>query len=206
MGAVAMTTLTFWYEFASTYSYLSAMRIDALAEEYNVDVHWRPFLLAPIFASQGWDNSPFNIYPVKGKYMWRDMARQAEKYGIPMSPPTPDFIWPRMTVKPARIAIFGMEEGWGREFTRLVYQAQFVDHADISNVKVLGALVEKAGGNAEHALVSADMDEYKGHLRANTDEAIDRGLFGAPSFTVGDELIWGDDRLEDAMEWAIKHG
>lgn len=199
-----MKTLTFWYEFASTYSYLSAMRIEALAEEYGVDIHWRPFLLGPIFAGQGWDNSPFNIYPVKGKYMWRDMARRCEKYGIPLTLPTADFIWPRMTVKAARVAIFGLEEGWGREFTRLVYKAQFADHDDITDEGLLRALIRKAGGDADHALKAADMDEIKGHLRANTDEAIDRGLFGAPSFTIGDELFWGDDRLEDALEWAAK--
>ena len=65
--------LEFWYEFASTYSYPAAMGIEALAETAGVEVVWRPFLLGPIFGEQGWNDSPFNIYPAKGRYMWRDM-------------------------------------------------------------------------------------------------------------------------------------
>lgn len=195
--------LTFWFELASTYSYLSAMRIDALADEAGVDVHWRPFLLGPIFSAQGWNTSPFNIYPAKGRHMWRDMQRKCEQYGFPfIIPDASASNWPRSSVKAARIAIYGLEEGWGREFVRQVYQAEFVDHTDISDNKVLSGLIQKSGGNAEHALTAADMDANRGHLRANTEEAISRGLFGAPSFTVGEELFWGDDRLEDAIEWA----
>ena len=65
----------FWYEFASTYSYPAAMRVEQTAKEAGVGLVWRPFLLGPIFGSQGWNDSPFNIYPAKGRYMWRDMAR-----------------------------------------------------------------------------------------------------------------------------------
>jgi 2-hydroxychromene-2-carboxylate isomerase len=75
-------TLDFWFEFASTYSYLAAMRIGPLAESAKVEVRWRPFLLGPIFKAQGWDNSPFNIYPAKGRYMWRDMERLASAQGL----------------------------------------------------------------------------------------------------------------------------
>ena len=70
--------LEFWYEFASTYSYLTAMRIEALAEKAGVDVIWKPFVLGPIFSAQGWNTSPFNIYPAKGKYMVREMERLIE--------------------------------------------------------------------------------------------------------------------------------
>ncbi len=200
-----MKTLTFWFELASTYSYLSAMRIDALADAAGVDVHWRPFLLGPIFAAQGWNTSPFNIYPAKGRYMWRDMQRQCDKYGLSFNvPDTRLGNWPRSSTKAARIAILGLEEGWGREFVRQVYQAEFVHHADISDETVLTGLVTKAGGHPGHAIPAAEMDPIRGHLRANTEEAISRELFGAPSFTVGDELFWGDDRLEDAIAWAKK--
>ncbi|MEM7437007.1 MAG: DsbA family protein, partial [Myxococcota bacterium] len=65
--------IEFWYEFASTYSYLAVMRIDKVAEAAGASVLWRPFLLGPVFAKQGWDDSPFNIYPAKGQYMWRDL-------------------------------------------------------------------------------------------------------------------------------------
>lgn len=71
--------LEFWFEFASTYSYLAASRIEEVAAGSGVRLRWRPFLLGPIFASQGWGDSPFNLYPLKGRYMWRDMERLCEK-------------------------------------------------------------------------------------------------------------------------------
>src|ERR1041385_7871678 len=72
---VVMPTVEFWYEFASTYSYPAAMRIARKAREADVTVRWRPFLLGPIFGAQGWNDSPFNIYPAKGRNMWRDLER-----------------------------------------------------------------------------------------------------------------------------------
>src|SRR5262244_3126673 len=76
-------SLTFWYEFASTYSWLAAERIEAVAAQEGVAVVWRPFLLGPIFAAQGWTSSPFNLFPAKGRNMWRDMERQCVRMGLP---------------------------------------------------------------------------------------------------------------------------
>ena len=84
-----MTTLDFYYEFASTYSYPAAMRIEAAAAGSGVAIRWRPFLLGAIFAAQGLDSSPFNLFPVKGRYMWRDMERICEGYGLAFRQPTP---------------------------------------------------------------------------------------------------------------------
>ena len=80
-------TLVFWYEFASTYSYLTVIRIDADASRLGVAIEWRPFLLGPIFVSQGWTTSPFNIYPAKGRYMVRDIGRIAAARGLPFNMP-----------------------------------------------------------------------------------------------------------------------
>ncbi|PJI53819.1 hypothetical protein CTI14_23050, partial [Methylobacterium radiotolerans] len=71
----AQPILEFWYEFASTYSYLAAMRVEAAAAEADVAIRWRPFLVGPLFAAQGWTTSPFNLYAAKGKNMWRDVER-----------------------------------------------------------------------------------------------------------------------------------
>src|SRR5262245_24506012 len=75
--------LEFWFEFASTYSYLAAERIEPLASKAGVRLAWRPFLLGPIFRAQGWNDSPFNVYPLKGRYMWRDMERLCDAYELP---------------------------------------------------------------------------------------------------------------------------
>lgn len=193
--------ITFWFEFASTYSYLSALRIEAEAEARGIDVIWKPFLLGPIFKAQGWDTSPFSIYPEKGENMWRDMERRAAKYEIPFSR-TAERLFPQNSVLAARAAIACLHEDWGREFCRGVFRAGFAEGKDISDPETVADCIEAAGGVAQTWLHMAHSDTQKAALRANVDEARSRGIYGAPSFIVDGELFWGDDRLEDALEWA----
>jgi 2-hydroxychromene-2-carboxylate isomerase len=187
----------FWYEFASTYSYPAAMRVARLADAAGVSVRWRPFLLGPIFGAQGWNDSPFNIYPVKGAYMWRDLARICAKEAIPLK--LPPFRFPQNGLKAARLALVGEKEGWIAEFSRAVYVANFGEERDITDDDLLRSLLTRAGADADKAMAAANAPENKAALKVQTDEAIARGIFGAPSFTVGDELFWGNDRLEDAV-------
>ena len=194
-----MATLEFWHEFASTYSYLAVMRIEALAREAGVEIAWRPFLLGPIFAKQGWTTSPFNLYPAKGRHMWRDMERRAARLRLPLVRPEP---FPQNSITAARLMLVGLEEGWGPAFARRVYAAEFGEGRDISKDETLAPLVAQAGGDPQAALARARSDEIKARLRAATEEAERKGIFGAPSFVVGAELFWGDDRLEDALAWA----
>lgn len=199
-------TLDFWFDFASTYSYLSAMRVEAEAEKRGVTVNWRPFLLGPIFTSQGWNTSPFAIYPAKGRNMWRDMERRTAKYGLPFNRPPADQMgsFPRHSVLAARCALVALYEDWGKDFCRSIYRAQFSDGADISAPNVIGDLIDAAGGVSQTVLFSAHARATKDQLRANVEEAQALGIYGAPSFTVDGELFWGDDRLEDALDWALK--
>src|SRR5436309_16050468 len=115
-------TLDFFYEFASTYSYIAAMRIGERAAEAGVAVRWRPFLLGPIFKAQGLDTSPFNLYPVKGRYMVRDCERQCAALGLAFRLPQP---FPQNALLAARVAQAALAEGWGEDFSRAVYRAQF---------------------------------------------------------------------------------
>lgn len=196
-----MNKLTFWFEFASTYSYLSAMRIEEAAKAAGVEIVWKPFLLGPIFAAQGWDTSPFNLYPAKGKYMVRDIGRTAQERGLKFRLPDP---FPQNGLMAARLALVGFEEGWGPAFVKGVYRAEFADGRGISSAETLAAELEAAGATAESALARAQAPEIKAKLRANTEEARAAGIFGAPSFTTGDnELFWGDDRLEQALVWSL---
>jgi 2-hydroxychromene-2-carboxylate isomerase len=192
----------FWYEFASTYSYPAAMRVARLADAAGVTVRWRPFLLGPIFGAQGWNDSPFNIYPVKGAYMWRDLARICAKEDIPLK--LPPFRFPQNGLKAARLALVGEKEGWIAAFSRAVYVANFGEERDITDDDLLRSLLTRAGADADKAMAAANTPENKAVLKAQTDEAIARGIFGAPSFTVGNELFWGNDRLEDAIAWMQK--
>ena len=105
-----MAHVTFWFEFASTYSYLSAMRIEEMSRKADVDVIWKPFLLGPIFKAQNWDTSPFNLHPAKGRYMVRDIERIAKARGLVFRLPNP---FPQNGLLAARLALVGLEEGWG---------------------------------------------------------------------------------------------
>ncbi len=196
-------TLDFYFEFASTYSYPAAMRIGTLTEGAGVDVRWRPFLLGPIFKAQGWNDSPFNIYPAKGRYMWRDLERICGRLGLPFRRPDP---FPQPTLLAARIAHVGLDEGWGERFCRAVYAAEFGAGRAISDEAILRDLLTGLGIAPEPALARARADEIKERLRAATAEAEQRGVFGAPSFICADgELFWGHDRMAEALAWAVRH-
>ncbi len=194
--------IDFWFEFASTYSYLSALRLPGLAAKAGVTVRWRPFLLGPIFAAQGWDTSPFNIYAAKGNYMWRDMERRAGKLGLSIHRPDP---FPQNSLLAARVAQTAPEGPEMIAFCHNVYLAQFSERLDISDPDVIAACASAARLPGD-IIAQSQSDENKLALRAATEDAIRHGIFGAPSFTVDGELFWGDDRLEDALDWAVRHG
>lgn len=189
----------FWFEFGSTYSYPTAMRIEALAAERSVSFSWRPFLLGPIFRAQGWDDSPFNLYPAKGRYMWRDLERICADRGLPFSRPS---VFPRNGLLAARVACRFARATWLPTFVRAVFRANFEQDLDISEPGVVSGCLAAAPGEPAAILKSAQTPEAKAGLRAQTEAAAQRGIFGAPSFTVGQELFWGDDRLEAALMWA----
>ena len=193
----------FWFDFASTYSYLSIMRLDKEAEIRGVETIWRPFLLGPIFAEQGWETSPFLVYPAKGAYMWRDMERRAKKLGLVFQRPLAgDTRFPMHSVLAARMALVALKENWGREYCRRIAAAQWTQGADISDEALLTGLATSCGGPAD-LQAEATRLKNKTLLRVNTERASELGIFGAPSFVVGEELFWGDDRLEDALDLAL---
>jgi 2-hydroxychromene-2-carboxylate isomerase len=201
-----MTTLEFWYEFASTYSYPAAWRIDRLAAAAGVKVTWRPFLLGPLFhKQQGMSDSPFNVVEVKGRYMWRDMERVCQAEMLPFRRPSQ---FPRRTLLAARLALVGSRRGWIANFSRAVYAANFGQDRDIGDPAVLAGIVKEVGGDPVEDFHEADGEAIKAELRANVAEAEGRGVFGSPSFYVakprapGGELFWGNDRLEQAVAFA----
>lgn len=195
-----MPRLEFWYEFASNYSYLSVMRISDLAQQAGVEVIWKPFLLGPIFKAQGWDTSPFNLYPAKGRYMIRDMQRITASRGLPfVMPPT----FPANGLKAARLALIGADEGWIEPVTKAIFEAEFGRGEDIAQPAVLEKALAGLGLDAASLMARAEDPVIKQRLKDQTAEAQSRGIFGAPSFITEDgELFWGDDRLEQALTWA----
>ncbi|MFZ4874078.1 2-hydroxychromene-2-carboxylate isomerase [Janthinobacterium sp. Mn2066] len=193
------STLEFWFDFGSNYSYLSAMRIEALAREKKVEIVWKPFLLGVVFQSLGWPTSPFVLQKLKGDYAWRDMARLCEKYGLPWQQPTS---FPRTALLPMRVALIAADQGWIAAFVRRMMTMNFAEDRDIDNVAAVTEALTELGLDAPAILALALSDENKLRLRRQTEQAQTRGLFGAPNFISGEELFWGNDRLEDALAWA----
>ena len=194
--------LDFWFDFSSVYSFLAAMRIAPLAKDAGVDVTWKPFLLGPIFTTQGMKDSPFNLFPVKGQHMIRDVKRTADEIGVGFKWPDK---FPQSSVLAARVGIVGFKEGWGEEFSREVFQTEYSHNKDISDQAVIAGILTKLKVPLEPVVAKAQSDEVKGELRDNTAEAQKRGFFGAPTFTTKDgELFWGNDSLEQALRWAKK--
>jgi len=190
----------FWFEFGSTYSYPAAMRIEALASARGVEIVWRPFLLGPIFGEQGWSDSPFNLQPAKGRYMWRDLERICRAEGIPYQRPSE---FPRNGLLAARVACRFSASPWLPDFVRSVYRANFAEDRDITAVETISGCLESAGEEPAPLLPEARTPDSKARLRAQTEEAVRLGIFGAPSFVAQGELFWGNDRLEEALAWAV---
>lgn len=192
--------IQFWFEFASTYSYPAAMRIDRAAAAKGVEVEWRPFVLGPIFASQGWKDSPFNLYPVKGDYMKRDLERICAELDLPFELPQP---FPQNSLLCARVAT-ALEGTLRQRFAQAVYQLEFGEGRTISDPLVAAEALRRSGLDPAFVEKAQD-DNVKQALRVATEEAQKLGVFGAPSFITADgELFWGNDRLEQALDWALK--
>ena len=191
--------IEFWFDYASTYSYPAAMHIESLAAGKHVGIVWRPFLLGAIFNKQGMNDSPFNINPAKGEYMWNDMARICLDSNIPFSRPKN---FPQNGLLAARVTTRFSDAPWISKFVRLVYSANFEHNEDISSPRVIENCLLAVGADVSSVMKEAVSEESKLMLREQTEEAIERGIFGAPSFYVGSELFWGNDRLERSIKWA----
>jgi 2-hydroxychromene-2-carboxylate isomerase len=194
-------TLDFWFDFASTYSYPAAQRIGPLAAKARVKVRFRPFLLGPIFQTQGWETSPFNLYEAKGRNMWRDLDRLCADLGLPFRRPE---IFPQQSVLAARVALIGLklQEKWGKDFCLAVFRAEFAEGQRIDDAAAIGEILAQLKVEPAPVLEAARSDLLRVGLRTETEEAQRLGIFGAPTFITPDgEMFWGNDRLERALAW-----
>lgn len=198
--------LDFWFEFASSYSYPAAMRIGTLAGNAGVGVRLRPFLLGPILQAQGWETSPFILYPAKGRYMWRDLERICADLSLPFRRPEP---FPQSGLLAARVALSALEQqaAWVADFCRAVYRAEFAEGRRIDQPGTIRDILFALNVDPEKALAAAQTSDIKDKLRAQTAEAQRHGIFGSPTFITRDgEMFWGNDRLESAIAWAKRVG
>jgi len=195
---MAPSQIDFWFTMGSTYSYLSVLRLPDVARSTGVSFQWRPFHLLVIL--QEMKHVPFADKPAKLTYMWRDIERRAGLYGFPTKLPAP---YPaKHSVVANLIAVLGMREGWGPEFVRAAYRRWFTLGQETGDEPNISESLRDIGQDPERVLRFANTEATKAALAAETDAARDLGIFGSPTFVVGRELFWGDDRLNDAISWS----
>ncbi len=197
---MARPSLVFWYEFSSPFSHLAAQRLPALAQSRGIDVVWRPFFLGAVFQAKGYATSPNLVDPVKAAYMMRDTARSAARSGLGYRLPE---TFPVRSILVSRAALQVQDTPAIGPFTAALFRAIFVDGRDVANPEVVADVARACGLDAAALLAGAQSEPVKEALRVQTQAAMDHGVFGAPSFVVGSELFWGNDRLEDALDWAV---
>ena len=184
--------LDFYFDFGSPASYLAYKRLRQLESKYDLTVHWLPMLLGGVFKATG------NVSPVtvaaKGNYMVnQDFPRFAKRYSVPMQF-NPYF--PINTLNLMRGAVAAQEEGVFDRYADAVFDAMWQEQLDLGQVDVVVKTLQNAGLDALVLLELTQSDAIKQTLIANTNQAIDRGVFGAPTMFVGDEMYFGQDRLD----------
>lgn len=194
-----------YFDFSSPYSYLAMQRMDALLEkldpEERIQVLKKPILLGPIFQSLGLQSSPFEVFKHRGEYMWVDVARRAKRFGIPFQKPS---IFPAFSVYAARIAYALQDTEFYQPWILEAFRAVFERNESIKEESVLMACLETIQHpNPKEILETSNLGTNKNKLKDATEEARSRGVFGAPFFIVRGEGYWGDDRMEDAILWAL---
>lgn len=182
--------IEFYWDPASTYSYLAATQLEALAQRSGATVVWKPFLLGKVFEATG--NKMPALVPAKGRYLFRDAALWAKHYGVPFAMPK---VFPLNSVLPARAAIAAAQMGHGQTLTMALLNAYWAESSDISQPAAVAAVADALGINSAALLEACQTPAVKDELRANTESAIARGAFGAPTFYVGEQMFWGNDRL-----------
>jgi 2-hydroxychromene-2-carboxylate isomerase len=194
-------SLDFFLFLGSTYTYLAVNRAERLAAREGITLRWRPFSARHLMIEQ--NNRPFIGKPVKLSYMWRDLERRALRHGVPfVSIPG----YPIDSDELAnRVATIAASEGWCPEFAKAAYAAWFIDNQDPGNTATLDGILRKLNRSPAELIARANGNEIRDRYAAETEVARSMGIFGSPTFAYGTEIFWGDDRLEDAIDWSRAH-
>ena len=194
-----MNSIDFWFSIGSTYTYLSVNRIDAISKNENITFNWKPFSVRKIMMEM--DNIPFTppSKKIKSDYMWRDIARRAQFYGFRPKIPAP---YPLTQFDLAnKIAILGMNEGWGIDYVKITYKRWFEEGKEPATEPNLSEIMQEMKLNKDEVLRKVEDSDIEATYQKNTNTAFKSGVFGSPTFIYDGEVFWGDDRLEDCIKW-----
>ena len=196
-----MKEIDFYFSIGSTYTYLSVTRIVEVEKKNQIKFNWKPFSVRAIMKEM--NNIPFPKDKVnKVNYMWRDIERRAEGYGFFAKTPVP---YPLSEFDLAnQIAILGISEGWGIDYVRSTYKKWFQEGKEPAIDPSISEICKELNLNKEDIISKAKTGEIEQKYLNYTDEARKSKIFGSPSFIVNNEIFWGDDRMEDAIQWSKK--
>jgi 2-hydroxychromene-2-carboxylate isomerase len=187
--------LEYFFDYVSPFSYLADSQIPGLLARTGAEIEYRPFLLGGVMKSSG--NSPPFAVPAKGAYTGTDTQRWAKRYDVPLNP---NKHFPVNTVKPMRAALILLGNSKYAAYQAAIFEAMWQQGQNIGEEEVLRVVLEKVGLDADDILARCGDQDIKDLLRANTEEGVARGAFGAPTFFVGDEMFFGNDRLDFVEE------
>ena len=196
-----MKTLDFYFDFGSPAAYLAYTQLPALCVETGASVVWKPMLLGGVFQATG-NHSPVTI-PAKGKYMFKDFARFARRYGVVLNT-NPFFPINTLTLMRAAVGLQMRGDSRFGDYVAAMFQAISVDSQNMNDPATVGTVLQAAGFDAAAMLALASEQAVKDQLKAATQEAVERGIFGAPTFFVGDSMFWGQDRLDFVREALLR--
>jgi 2-hydroxychromene-2-carboxylate isomerase len=187
----------FYFDFGSPTAYLAYTQLPKIAQACGAEIAWRPILLGGVFKATG-NQSPVLIAP-KGAWMWRDMDRWAQRYGVPLAK-NPYFIINTLTLMRGAVGMQLRQPEHFRRYVDTMFHAMWVEPCNLGDAAVVAATLRKAGFDAEAFAAMAGDADVKAQLIALTGEAVQRGVFGAPTMFVGGEMFFGQDRLDFVRE------
>ena len=190
-------TFEFWFDFGSPASYLAWTQIPVIEKETGAQAQVRPMLLGGVFQATG-NHSPATI-PAKGRYTFNDFDRFARRYGVPLNR-NPHFPINTLTLMRGAVGLQLREPARFTAYADAVFRAIWVDAQNLNDPATVGGVLHKSGFDPQALLAMTQAAEVKDKLKAVTQEAIDRGIFGAPTFFVGDQMFWGQDRIDFVKE------
>ena len=193
--------IDFYFSIGSTYTYLAVTRIPDVEKKYQVQFNWKPFSVRAIMKEM--NNIPFPKDKLnKVNYMWRDIERRSESYGFFAKTPVP---YPLSEFDLAnQIAILGLDKGWGVDYVRLTYKKWFQEGKEPAIEPSISETCKKLKLNKNDIISEAKKKSIEDKYIANTNSARENKIFGSPTFVINKEIFWGDDRMEDAINFSKK--
>ena len=195
--------IEFFIEFSSPYSFLAARKIEDLGQKVGREIEWKPFLLGAVFKVSG--GKPILSLPMKGDYSAHDLKRVARRDGIDIGLPDP-FPFSSVAIARAFYAEAAHDVASAKQLALRLQEAVFVERKDLGPADNVLEVAKEAGFDSQRLAAGMSDEAIKNKLKDTTNDAIERGVFGAPFFFVDVEPFWGQDRMEDMALWIEKGG